>query len=92
MSNPSSEQYCDCGDNPNGPLRKADDCPNHNKSSNLQSAARELIEAIREFPPVGGCYSAIIKNRLVNALEDALERPSPPHGCCSAPYRGVSQR
>ena len=45
--------------------------------SNLRSAARELIEAIREFPPVGGCYSAIIKSRLVNALEDALEQPSP---------------
>jgi len=24
-----SEEFCDCGDNPNGPLRRAADCPRH---------------------------------------------------------------
>lgn len=43
-------------------------------TSDLRSAARELIEAIREFPPVGGHYSAVIKSGLVTALEDALEQ------------------
>lgn len=30
-----SDEYCDCGDNPNGPLRKAAACPTHgNMTSN----------------------------------------------------------
>ncbi len=49
-----------------------------NPSNAIELAARALIEEIRAFMPVSGYYSAIIKSRLVNALEEALEQPPAP--------------
>lgn len=39
----------------------------------IESAARALIGAIREFPPVSSHYTIVIKTSLVVALELALD-------------------
>lgn len=65
-----AEEFCDCGDNPNGPLRRAIDCPRHGKvgKADFKNVPMSLTEraAIRN----DDCRMMEPRDLLIRLLRD----------------------